>query len=232
MSETRVCLVTGVGGPAGKAIALALAADGWTLAAADPDAAAAAAVAAAACRAGGRAEALALDPATVPAAELVAAAGRLGALRCVVPALRGAVADDFGGLDAAAAWSVNQRLHLLLPAELVDAFQAALPAGAQGAAVFLADGRVEPRSRGFLSYCLAMRGLEALVRAAAAALAPRLRVNAVGPSQAAGRQALPGDALAPTDALAGRLAGVVRFILAAPAMTGQCILLHENGDGR
>jgi len=82
---------------------------------------------------------------------------------------------DPAGLDRA--WAVNLRAPVLL----AQAFAAALPPGAAGLIVNIADQRVWRPTPQFFSYGLSKSGLWAATRTLAQALAPRIRVNAIGP---------------------------------------------------
>jgi NAD(P)-dependent dehydrogenase (short-subunit alcohol dehydrogenase family) len=95
------------------------------------------------------------------------------------------------------------------------------------------DQRVWSLTPYFVSYTVAKAGLWTLTQTMALALAPRIRVNAIGPGptmpsprQSAEqfvrqRQLMPlGRGTGPKE-----IAAALRFILAAPAMTGQMIAL-------
>src|SRR5690606_29195956 len=62
---------------------------------------------------------------------------------------------------------------------LTQAFAAALPDGTEGAVVNVSDVRTASPYRKRFSYIVAKGGLDTFTRAAAVALAPRVRVNAV-----------------------------------------------------
>lgn len=102
--------------------------------------------------------------------------------------------------------------------------------------VNLLDERVWSLTPYFVSYTVAKSALWTLTQTLALALAPRIRVNGIGPgptlpsprqSEAQFRQqwqAMPlKRATAPEE-----IADAVRFILAAPAMTGQMIALDSG----
>jgi NAD(P)-dependent dehydrogenase (short-subunit alcohol dehydrogenase family) len=95
------------------------------------------------------------------------------------------------------------------------------------------DERVWKPTPYFLSYTVSKMGLWTLTQTLALALAPRIRVNGIGPGPtlpsarqtpeqfAAQCRALPlGRGTTP-----GEICGAIRFILSAPAMTGQMIAL-------
>ena len=98
------------------------------------------------------------------------------------------------------------------------------------------DQRVWSLTPHFMSYTLSKAGLWTLTQTAALALAPRIRVNGIGPGPtlpsarqspehfAAQYEATPlKRAVAPSD-----IADGVRFILAARALTGQMIALDSG----
>jgi len=130
----------------------------------------------------------------------------------------------------------HQRINLLAPLLLSQAFARALPDGARGCIVNLIDQRVWKLTPDFLSYTLSKTGLWTLTRTLAQALAPRIRVNAVGPGPvlksvhqseaqfAAQVAATPLQAAAaPED-----IARAVAFLLDAPAVTGQMIAVDAG----
>lgn len=70
-------------------------------------------------------------------------------------------------------------LTLLAPVFTTQAFAAALPQDAEGAVVNITDVRTSTPYRKRFSYIVAKGGIDTFTRAAAVALAPRIRVNAV-----------------------------------------------------
>ena len=119
------------------------------------------------------------------------------------------------------------------PFVLTQTLAASLPANAAGNVINILDERVRNLTPHFISYTLSKAGLWTLTQTLALALAPRIRVNAVGPgpilpsprqTQAQfDRQAsiMPlGRGSTPDE-----ICDAVRFILAAPALTGQMIAL-------
>src|SRR3546814_4133482 len=71
--------------------------------------------------------------------------------------------------------------NLRAPLVLIQRFAAALPVGARGLVVNILDTRVWNLAPGYLSYTLSKAGLWTLTRMLAPALAPAIRVNAIGP---------------------------------------------------
>jgi NAD(P)-dependent dehydrogenase (short-subunit alcohol dehydrogenase family) len=117
------------------------------------------------------------DPAA--AASLVGAAGdALGPISVLVNSASGFPEDTLGDVTPQG-WRASQDLSLGSPLFLTQAFAAALPEDEVGAIVNITDVRTERPYRKHISYVLAKGGIDTLTRAAALALAPRIRVNAV-----------------------------------------------------
>lgn len=182
----RAALVTGGARRLGRAIALALAGEGFSIAV--------------------HANA-SLDEAEATASEIRA----LGVRACVVGADLGqeaAVAGLVGRAQAALgplgvlvnnastferdewndatreSWDLHMEPNLRAPFRLTQDFARALPAGAQGMVLNLIDQRVWSLTPHFMSYTLSKAGLWAMTQTMALALAPRIRVNAIGPGPA------------------------------------------------
>lgn len=130
-------------------------------------------------------------------------------------------------------WDAHMETNLRAPFVLTQAMAAALPEDRQGCVVNIIDQRVWNLTPFFLSYTLSKAGLWTLTRTLAMALAPRIRVNGIGPGPVlpSARQtqdqfdrqaaAVPlGRGASPEE-----ICAALRFILGAPAMTGQMIAL-------
>ena len=130
-------------------------------------------------------------------------------------------------------WDTHMQANLRAPFVLTQAFAKALPAAAEGAVVNMIDQRVWSLTPHFVSYTVSKAGLWALTQTMALALAPRIRVNAIGPGPALpsprqsqaqfARQAASVPLGHGTDA--AEVARAVIAILSLPAMTGQMIAL-------
>jgi len=130
-------------------------------------------------------------------------------------------------------WDDHLEVNLRAPFVLSQAFAKALPPDAHGNIVNLIDQRVWNLTPHFISYTLSKAGLWTLTQTMALALAPRIRVNAIGPgptlpsrrqtaeqfSHQASRMPL-GRGTTPEE-----ICEALRFLLAAPAVTGQMIAL-------
>ncbi len=130
-------------------------------------------------------------------------------------------------------WDRHLETNLRAPFVLTQAFAHSLPGNADGLVINLIDQRVWNLTPHFVSYTLSKAGLWTLTQTLALALAPRIRVNAIGPGPT-----LPSAHQTPTQfaeqcarmplkrgASAEEIAGAVRFILDTPSMTGQMIAL-------
>jgi NAD(P)-dependent dehydrogenase (short-subunit alcohol dehydrogenase family) len=84
-----------------------------------------------------------------------------------------------------ASWDAHIEPNLRAPFVLMQHFAQALPADAEGMILNLLDQRVWSLTPHFVSYTLSKAGLWALTQSMALALAPRIRVNAIGPGPAA-----------------------------------------------
>jgi NAD(P)-dependent dehydrogenase (short-subunit alcohol dehydrogenase family) len=231
----RAALVTGGARRLGRAIALALAEAGFSVAihchASTDDAEATAASVRAA---GVEAEVLAADLADetqvrrlVPAAS--AALGPLGVL--VNNASR--FERDAWHDATRASWDDHMATNLRAPFVLMQDFARALPPSAEGVVINMLDQRVWSLTPHFVSYTVAKAGLWTLTRTMALALAPRIRVNAIGPGpalpsrrQSAAQFARQGAAVplghGTSPAEVGR---AVLALLALPSLTGQMLAL-------
>lgn len=81
-------------------------------------------------------------------------------------------------------WAAHLQPNLRAPFVLMQRFARALPARAEGAVINLLDQRVWSITPHFVSYTVSKAGLWALTQAMALALAPRIRVNGIGPGPA------------------------------------------------
>ncbi len=245
-TTARGALVTGAAQRIGRAIALALANDGWypVVHYHRSDKAAAETVAAIEGR-GGQATAIAADLADpAAAARLVAAAADVtGGLGCLVNNASMFAADDIASVTAAG-FDAMMAVNLRAPVLLSRAFAEALPDGADGVIVNLLDQKLVNPNPDFLSYTLSKYGLDGLTTTLAMALGPRIRVCGVAPGLT-----LPSaeQSRAQFDAVHGRtplgrgatpedIAGAVRYLVSAVAVTGEVVLVdggqHLVGSAR
>jgi NAD(P)-dependent dehydrogenase (short-subunit alcohol dehydrogenase family) len=88
--------------------------------------------------------------------------------------------DRIGSLEPEL-WDAQMAVNLRAPVLLAQAFAAQLPDGAEGLIVNLLDQRVLKPDPRFFSYGLSKAALWTATRTLAQALAPRIRVNGIGP---------------------------------------------------
>jgi NAD(P)-dependent dehydrogenase (short-subunit alcohol dehydrogenase family) len=130
-------------------------------------------------------------------------------------------------------WAVHQDINLRAPVLLSQALYLHLPEGATGNVINIIDQRVLKLTPDFFSYTISKAGLWTATKTLAQALCPRVRVNAVGPGpvlasvhqSAAEFTAEQASTLLGRGATPDEIAAAVRFILEAPAITGQMIVL-------
>jgi NAD(P)-dependent dehydrogenase (short-subunit alcohol dehydrogenase family) len=142
------------------------------------------------------------------------------------------VGDEVATLDPAQ-WDAQLAVNLRAPVFLAKAFAAGLPSGATGNVINIIDQRVWKPTPCYVSYAASKMALWGVTRTLAQALAPRIRVNAIGPGPVLrNTHQTEQEFRAQCDAtILGRgttpeeIAAAIRFILDAPAMTGQMIAL-------
>lgn len=231
--ERRAALVTGAAKRLGRAIALDLAREGWDIALHYNSSDSEANDAAQEIRALGRAVALVKADLAVET-ETESVVGRAVAALGTVTALINSASlfenDDWTSATRAS-WDKHIAVNLRAPFVLAQCFAHALPKDAYGAIVNIVDQRVLKPTPQFISYSLSKAGLFWLNTTLAQALAPRIRVNAVGPgptiinarqSEADFRRQREATILG-TGAEPADVCRAVRFLLDADAVTGQMI---------
>ncbi len=231
----RAALVTGGARRIGRAIALDLVADGWSVVVHyNTSERAAREMVADITAGGGRAAAVCADLASEE--ESLGLVGRavegVGPLICLV---NNASVFEIDTPETATrdSWDANLQVNLRAPFVLTQAFAAQVPAGSEGNVINIIDQRVWNLTPYYTSYTVSKAALWTLTRTLAQALAPRIRVNAVGPGPTLPHARQTDEAFARQWAalplerrtLSEDIAGAVRFILDAPAMTGQMIAL-------
>lgn len=238
-SIPRTALVTGAAHRIGRAIALDLAAQGFDVAIHYNRSGEAAEELAAQIRGMGRRAA----PLSADLAREVETEGLIGradeALGSVGVLVNNASRFEFDVWDKATRenWDVHMETNLRAPFLLSQDMARSLPEDAEGVIVNLLDQRVWNLSPYFLTYTLSKAGLWTLTQTLALALAPRIRVNAIGPGPTLKSERQNEDQFRmqwnatplrhgadPVEIAAG-----IRFILAARSMTGQMIAL-DGGE--
>lgn len=89
--------------------------------------------------------------------------------------------DGIGNLADDTVWDNHFAVHVKAPVLLANAVASLLPDGQDGLIVNLIDQRVWKLTPKFLSYTLSKSALWTATQTLAQALAPRIRVNAIGP---------------------------------------------------
>ncbi|HEX6000735.1 MAG TPA: SDR family oxidoreductase, partial [Hyphomicrobiaceae bacterium] len=156
----------------------------------------------------------------------------LGAPTCLINNASTFIYDRVASLDSGV-WDTQLAVNVKAPVFLARAFAAALPDGETGNVINIVDQRVWKPTPNFFSYAASKMALWDVTRTLAQALAPRIRVNAIGPGpvlksahqtdeefQRQCEATILGRGTTPEE-----IAGAIAFILEAPAMTGQMIAL-------
>jgi NAD(P)-dependent dehydrogenase (short-subunit alcohol dehydrogenase family) len=233
--DRPVALVTGAGKRIGRAISLALAADGWNIAlhfhrARDETDRLAAEIS----KLGAKAVPIRCDLGDPEqAADLIAECQRrVGTPTCLVNNAAVFEYDDLPSLEPQA-WQRHLNVNLLAPLLLSKSFAAGVPDGATGCIVNMLDQKVFNLNPDFLSYTIAKIGLEGATRVLAMALAPKVRVCGIAPgiTLVSGEQTEEGFERAHRMAPLGRssnvedIADAVLFVVNAGALTGTTIVV-------
>jgi NAD(P)-dependent dehydrogenase (short-subunit alcohol dehydrogenase family) len=234
----RTALITGAAKRIGAAIARDLASDGWAVAIhCNRSAAEADELAAEIRAAGGRAAIVTgdlADPAAVPRI-VPTAVEALGPLTLLVNNASVFLEDRIGALEFGR-WQTQFDVNLRAPVFLAEAFAAQLPDRAEGNIVNMIDQRVLKLTPEMTSYTLTKAALWAATRTLAQALAPRIRVNGIGPGPTFPNPK-DGDAGMAKEA-AGTLLGrpvdpadygrAIRFLVETRSVTGAMIALDSG----
>lgn len=228
MPARGAALVTGAARRIGRALALAAAEAGYDVAVHHRDSANDAEATAAAVRERGvRAEVIAADL-TANSEQLVAQArAALGPVTLLVNNASVFLDDRLETLTHKT-WEAHMEANLRAPIALTQAFAAQ---GGEGLVVNIVDQRVWRPNPQFFSYSLSKAGLWWATRTMAQALAPRIRVNAIGPGptlpsihqDAADFEAEAANVPLERRATPEEIAAALRYLIDAPSVTGQMI---------
>ncbi len=156
----------------------------------------------------------------------------LGRPTCLINNAARFETDSVETLDWAG-WQAELDVNLRAPIFLTQEFARALPKDASGCVINMIDQRVWRLTPDFFSYTIAKSALWTATRTLAQALAPRIRVNAIGPGPV-----LPNQRQSQADferecgatplgrgATMEEVCRAVRFLLDSPSVTGQMIAL-------
>ncbi|MEO8667425.1 MAG: SDR family oxidoreductase [Bauldia sp.] len=230
-----VAIVTGGARRIGRAVVEDLADNGWAVAIhCHGSRATADEIAAAIARAGGRAAVIPADLSDLSEAVTIVprTVAALGVPTLLVNSAGTFDFDEVGKLDTAL-WHRQMTVNATAPIFLAEAFANALPADATGNVVNIIDQRVWKPTPHYFSYQLSKSSLYVATSVLAQALAPRIRVNAIGPGPvlksvrqtdadfARQASAVPlgrGPAL-------GEFGRTIRYFVETPSVTGQMIAL-------
>lgn len=157
---------------------------------------------------------------------------QLGPITCLVNNASEFRYDSIADLTSES-WDLHLDINLKTPVFLAQAMANSLPANTSGNVINIIDQRVWNLTPEFFSYTVSKAGLWSATRMLAQALAPRVRVNAIGPgpvlqsihqtNEDFAREV--SSTLLERGSTPDEIASAIRFILSAPAMTGQMLAL-------
>lgn len=139
--------------------------------------------------------------------------------------------DDRVGSLSRASWDAHMQTNLRAPLVLAEGLAAQLPPGQDGQIINLLDQRVLKPNPQFFTYSLTKAALWHATKTLAQALAPRIRVNGVGPGPTlasihqddATFSAEAANTLLQKPADPGQIAAAVLYLIDAASVTGQMI---------
>lgn len=143
--------------------------------------------------------------------------------------------DAFADMNRAS-WDLHMETNLRAPLVLAQVFARRLPEGREGLIVNLLDQRVLRPGPEFFSYSLSKSALWDATRMMAQALAPRIRVNAIGPGPTlpsihqdqAAFDAEVASTLLRRPSSPEQMGVALRYLIEATAVTGQMIAVDSG----
>ncbi len=231
----KAALVTGAGKRIGRAIAVALAEAGWTVAIHynHSEAEANETVTTISAK-GGRARTVQADLADEAATQTLVERASLAVGPLTLLVNNASVFEnDLWNTVTDESWNQHMRVNLRAPFVLIQEFARRRPKGVPANVINLIDERVWNPTPYFVSYTVSKMGLWGLTQTLALALAPEVRVNAIGPgptlqsTHQTEEQFRRQWTMMPLRRPIGvdEICRALRFILDAPSMTGQMIAL-------
>jgi NAD(P)-dependent dehydrogenase (short-subunit alcohol dehydrogenase family) len=238
MTTRGAALVTGAGRRIGRALALEAARAGFDVAVHYRTAKSEAQAVADEIAALGR-KAVVLDAEltdeTQTAGLIARAAQALGPVNLLVNSAS-TFEDDRLATATRDSWDAHLDANLRAPVVLAQAFDRALPSEGRGLIVNIVDQRVLRPNPQFFSYSLSKAGLWWVTQTLAQDLAPRIRVNAIGPGPVlASVHQAPGEfereaAATPLERAVSpdEIAAALRYLIDAGSVTGQMIAVDAG----
>jgi NAD(P)-dependent dehydrogenase (short-subunit alcohol dehydrogenase family) len=232
-AHPQTVLITGAAKRIGRAIALDFAAAGWRVAIHHRKSAREAQTLKDEIeQTGGRALAVACDLGDIEALEpmVLTCVEQLGPVTCLINNASVFEPDDILTVTPDS-WANHIGTNLTAPIFLAQSFAQALPADMPGNIINMLDQRVWKLTPQFLSYTTSKTALFTTTTTLAQALAPQIRVNAIGPGPTlANKRQTERDFQAQVEGTPlKRATGIdeitacIRFILDSPSLTGQMI---------
>jgi NAD(P)-dependent dehydrogenase (short-subunit alcohol dehydrogenase family) len=232
-------LVTGAGMRVGRALAMALAADGFfTFVHYNRSAGPARETVAEIAAAGGKAKAIRADLSSARQAEALVGKCRARGVRLICLVNSASLFKlDRAPTAKAADFDQHMAVNLRAPLLLSQALARQLPAGETGVIVNMLDQKLFNLNPDFLTYTLSKIGLQGLTTLLAQSFAPRLRVAGIAPGLTlrSGSQTDARFAQQHTEnplcvgVTTADLVRALRFIVATPTFTGD-VLIVDSGE--
>ena len=228
-------LITGAAKRIGRQMALDLANDGWDVAIHCNHSKVEAEEVAALIRARGRKACMVqgdLADADIASRLIAQSVAGIGPLTALINNASIFEVDGVGDITLNS-WERHQKINLRAPIMLAQEFARQLPGDAKGCIINIIDQRVWKLNPRFFSYTMSKSGLWTATRTLAQALAPHIRVNAIGPGPALPSVRMDAAEFAKQKSLTllgigtspSEISQAAKFIMSQPALTGQMIAL-------